>query len=643
MKKTQRLTRQFAVLLSIMIGLSGFVTTANAQSSTTHTLEQVLESAQGRPVGTPVGIIDQEIRWTAVSDELYIQNPEWDNDPNGTPGNIFDDIGVTGYIITDNDTILYGVGLAGSIHYTADLGQNWTTVFDGDWPNGEEPIDLTAVESGGTVTWFSASGDYIFEIINSNDFEERLDLSNMNSICSNMTDTIYIARGNNGEVRGYSIDDWTQHEDFEDNLEFGASIDWKNNKLLVIDGLNVWSRSTNSTDSWTELLELDPTGQWAYCSWLVDPSANQLDLAVGSMTFDKIQIWREITPPTPEFSADILSGFAPLEVNFTDESTGNPTSWLWTFGDGNTSDEENPVHQYDEAGEYDVSLTVSNDAGSNTETKVDYITVSWIPMDANFEANPDMGTAPLEVQFTDLSTGNPTAWLWNLGDGGSSDLQNPEYTYLTPGTYTVSLTVFGPGGQDTQVMEDLIFVQHPAPIADFEADPTGGTAPLDVNFVSLSTGEIDSYFWDFGDGGSSTEQNPDYIYDEAGEYDVTLTVDGPGGSDEMVKENYINVVEPAQVVITSFVGSSEVSFITLEEWFATFTQENGESGSVLSSLSNQYTVDFENGTVSIVSLTTVGLDNAYCNRPYRGRQSNFGSYGLCRSQPFVRDDWLGGY
>jgi PKD repeat protein len=229
-------------------------------------------------------------------------------------------------------------------------------------------------------------------------------------------------------------------------------------------------------------------------------------------------------------------------------------------------------------------------------------------MDANFTADPELGVAPLIVQFTDLSSGDPTEWSWTFGDGGVSTLQNPEYTYTTPGTYTVTLTVIGPGGSDVQEMVNLIFVQYPAPIADFSGDPTGGVAPLDVNFISLSTGEIDSYFWDFGDGGSSTEQNPDYIYEEPGIYNVTLTIVGPGGSDEMVKENYITVVEPAQVVITSFVGSSEVSFITLEEWFATFTQENGESATILSSLSNQYSVDFENGTVSIISLTTAGLD-----------------------------------
>ena len=79
--------------------------------------------------------------------------------------------------------------------------------------------------------------------------------------------------------------------------------------------------------------------------------------------------------PTADFSGSPTIGCAPLTVNFTDLSTGDPTSWSWTFGDGGSSSDQNPLHQYTSAGCYDVSLTVSNDGGDDTETKKKYVTV----------------------------------------------------------------------------------------------------------------------------------------------------------------------------------------------------------------------------------------------------------------------------
>ncbi|HOW14101.1 PKD domain-containing protein, partial [Methanosarcina sp.] len=80
--------------------------------------------------------------------------------------------------------------------------------------------------------------------------------------------------------------------------------------------------------------------------------------------------------PDAAFAADVTSGNAPLTVNFTDQSTGTPTSWLWDFGDGTNTTEQNPSHIYTSTGTYSVSLTVSNDDGSDSEIKTDYIVVS---------------------------------------------------------------------------------------------------------------------------------------------------------------------------------------------------------------------------------------------------------------------------
>jgi PKD repeat protein len=164
--------------------------------------------------------------------------------------------------------------------------------------------------------------------------------------------------------------------------------------------------------------------------------------------------------PVAAFSADVTSGTEPLTVTFTDASTNTPTSWSWTFGDGGTSTLRNPVHVYSDPGTYTVSLTVTNAAGSDTETKTGYITVyaAASAPTAAFTADYTSGTAPLTVTFTDSSTGNPTSWLWDFGDGTTSTDQNPVHTYTISGSYTVTLTVSNTAGSDSETKIGYITV-----------------------------------------------------------------------------------------------------------------------------------------------------------------------------------------
>jgi len=153
-------------------------------------------------------------------------------------------------------------------------------------------------------------------------------------------------------------------------------------------------------------------------------------------------------PTIASFSASPVSGNAPLNVSFTDSSTG-ATFWYWKFGDGNTSNEQNPTHTYSEAGKYTVVLTVNNDKNSNSNPL--NIIVQAPPSQeivlpvADFYTDNTSGYAPLPVQFTDNSQ-NATSWNWNFGDGNNSTEQNPSHTYSTAGTYTVSLTATNENG-----------------------------------------------------------------------------------------------------------------------------------------------------------------------------------------------------
>jgi PKD repeat protein len=164
---------------------------------------------------------------------------------------------------------------------------------------------------------------------------------------------------------------------------------------------------------------------------------------------------------------------------------------------------------------------------------------------ADFQGSPTSGDTPLTVNFIDLSSGEPTSWSWNFGDGGTSTLQDPSYTYNMAGTYTVTLTATNGVGSDAETKTDYIDVSEPAPpVADFQGSPTSGDAPLIVNFTDWSSGEPTSWSWDFGNGGTSTAQNPSNTYDTPGTYTVILIATNTYGSDPATKVDYITVNEP---------------------------------------------------------------------------------------------------
>jgi PKD repeat protein len=238
-------------------------------------------------------------------------------------------------------------------------------------------------------------------------------------------------------------------------------------------------------------------------------------------------------PPVADFSGSPVTGFQPLGVTFMDASTGLVESRLWSFGDGTTGSTQNPYHSYTGVGTYTVALTAGNTGGSDTETKPNYITV-YGPPTADFSAAPYTGIEPAGVTFIDLSTGMPSGWLWSFGDGTTGAVENPYHVYTGAGSYTVSLKASNPAGSDTETKPNYIVLSSDIPVADFIQNKTSGYTPLSVHFTDTSTSisAIVSWLWTFGDGNTSTAQNPVYVYTAPGLYTITLKVTNAAGESD---------------------------------------------------------------------------------------------------------------
>jgi PKD repeat protein len=262
--------------------------------------------------------------------------------------------------------------------------------------------------------------------------------------------------------------------------------------------------------------------------------------AAGSASVTKTDLVA-VNTPAVAMTATPAVGEKPLQVTFTDQSTNNPTAWVWTFGDGTTSTEQNPSHVYQTAGQYTVTLTATNSHGTTTKSFPGAVTVYELAPVAAFVTDVTGGSKPVTVQFTDQSANNPTAWSWSFGDGQISAEQNPSHTYPDAGVYTVKLTATNPKGSNTVTKTNLIVVEEIAPVAAFTVDHTYMIAGQDVWFTDQSANNPTAWFWQFGDGQTSSLKNPRHAYMAPGTYTVSLRVTNAQGQSDLVKINYVTV------------------------------------------------------------------------------------------------------
>jgi gliding motility-associated-like protein len=255
-----------------------------------------------------------------------------------------------------------------------------------------------------------------------------------------------------------------------------------------------------------------------------------------------------------DFSAVSTQGCSPLTVQFQDNSTGSPTQWFWDFGNGITSFSQNPTVVYTNSGSYTVRLIVRNSAGENYKEKTNYITVFATPSPNFLVLAGDSGCVSLQATFKDTTNffGAPVqSWLWNFGDGTTSSLQSPTHTFNTEGKYSVSLSVATTQGCSATITKNNAIKAGNRPTANFSATPLSGCASLIRYFQNTSTGNITSYFWNFGDSiGTSNELSPQYHYQDTGIFSVKLIVSENGCKDSITIPDYMQVTGPVANFIT---------------------------------------------------------------------------------------------
>lgn len=255
--------------------------------------------------------------------------------------------------------------------------------------------------------------------------------------------------------------------------------------------------------------------------------------------------------PTFQITANPLTGSAPLNVTFTATNTGNSNidSWLWDFDDGDSSTEQNPVHNFATSGIFTVEVTATGIGGNAINSTT--ITVVVSPL-ITVSATPLSGALPLDVTFTAVNNGGATnTWLWNFGDGSTATIQNPTHTYSTGGTFTVIATATGVGG--TSIDSVVIEVTAP-PIITLNASPITGEVPLPVTYSATSTGgAVSSWLWDYGDGTTGTVQNPPvHTYSNTGTYTATVTATNIAGT--VTESQIITVVEATTTLTINAAG-----------------------------------------------------------------------------------------
>lgn len=315
------------------------------------------------------------------------------------------------------------------------------------------------------------------------------------------------------------------------------------------------------------------------------------------------------------YPIDSLNVLIPNTIQFVDQSSGSPELWFWNFGDGSVSNEQNPVHEYTQPGDYMVCLTIYN----LDSTCYDNICLPvWVGNPAggcqasfiSFIADTMNQFGLNTLQFVDQSTGNPLFWNWDFGDGTTSTEQNPLHIFPNEGSYQVCLTITGADTSCFSIFCEQVFIGNPALACEarfyyYQTDSSNYSNS--IQFTDQSLGNPAEWHWNFGDGTTSTDQNPMHLYQEPGIYNVCLAISNPVSQcfDSICYEVWVNtIIDSCMSVFSASVSGLVASFngSMVNGESATFTWEFGDG---YTGSGNQVTHTFLTGGFYTVTLTTV--------------------------------------
>lgn len=236
---------------------------------------------------------------------------------------------------------------------------------------------------------------------------------------------------------------------------------------------------------------------------------------------------------------------------------GKIISYLWDFGDGKTATGATTIYVFNQAGEYDVILQVSDDRNAMSSfAKTVRIVPPNQPPVGLFLVDPASPKVNQEITFDASVSKDPdgqiVSYAWDFGDGATGQGKTVKYTYKQPGTYKVKLTVTDDKGETFTVTQDLTVQPGPPnqpPLVTFTFDPQAPKANERVSFDAAGSsdadGQIVKYEWDFGDGEKAEGQTTTHIYKAAGKFTVKLTVtDDKGVSNALTRTIDIQAAAP---------------------------------------------------------------------------------------------------
>lgn len=292
----------------------------------------------------------------------------------------------------------------------------------------------------------------------------------------------------------------------------------------------------------------------------------------------------------------VTSGVCSTQYTFNSSisvATGSVISYQWFFGDGTTaSNVLNPAHNFSTAGTYQVKLKAFTNRGCSDSIVVP-VTAYPYP---NLAFSPPSNCINTAIQFTNNSTipvGTISGYTWTLGNGPTSNLVNPVNTYTTNGTYTINLIATSNVGCVSSLTQTLgIF---PTPLISFSASPLcdiNGTYFSPSTSTAIASGSLTTFFWNFGDGGTSNQSNPTHIYASPGTYTVNFTAISNNNCPATITNTFLISPSPSVAFSTTSINACSPNF--------TFTNNSGISSGPIS-----YTWNFGSGNINTTTATSL--------------------------------------